>query len=71
MPEDQEDYKVHPEVLKAFEEWQAERDINRLTSEDIPSIMTGILVNIISFIIFVCGIWKILDIIVLIVRHLF
>lgn len=71
MPKEQEYYRVHPEVLKAFEEWQAERSSDRLTSKDMPSIMAGILTNILSFIIFVCGVWKIIDILVWIVEKIF
>lgn len=71
MPKEQEDYKVHPDVLKAFAEWQAENSLSNLAIESRPRIMTETLITLISFIIFVCGIWKILDIIILIVRHLF
>ena len=71
MSEDQEYYKVHPEVLKAFAEWQAENSLSNLAIESRPRIMTEILINLISFIIFVCGIWKIIDILVWIVEKIF
>lgn len=71
MPEDQEYYKVHPEVLKAFAEWQAENSLSNLAIERRPRVMTEILINLISFIICVCGIWQIIDILVWIVRHIF
>lgn len=71
MPEEQEYYKVHPEVLKAFAEWQAENSLSNLAIESRPRIMTETLINLISFIIFVCGLWKIIDIIICIVRHIF
>lgn len=71
MPEEQEYYKVHPEVLKAFAEWQAENSLSNLAIERRPRVMTEILINLISFIICVCGIWQIIDILVWIVEKIF